>query len=291
MSAPEIIVSTLIGHRDLSTGLTCLPTLVKHSLEPVRFQIHDDGSLTDNDREQLLTKLPVHNIISRRQADAIVNERLGRYPLCARYRRQYVYGLKLFDTPLLAPGEDLAFCDSDIFFMRPFTGLFAWPDEETGCLLMQDYQNAYAFRPWHLLNQSQIKIPARLNCGLFFFRRRHHDLDFLEWLLGRYEELFAARYHWTEQTCWAALAWRCSGRMWNERQIRVVQGEASLTEDLVAAHFVTPVRGLLPQAVERSKEGCEPVQIPTEAMQQLQPLGLLQEQAVQFWQRKMGRSA
>ncbi|MEI6561007.1 MAG: hypothetical protein WCO68_02865 [Verrucomicrobiota bacterium] len=289
MSAPEIIVSTLIGHRDVGTGLTCLPTLVKHSLEPIRFQLHDDGSLTDNDRDQLLHALPVHNIISRRQADAVVRERLSRHPLCARYRRQYVYGLKLFDAPLLAPGEDLAFCDSDIFFMRPFRGLFSWPDEETGCLLMQDYQNAYAFRPWHLL-QSQVQIPARLNCGLFFFRRRHHDLDFIEWLLGRYAQLFETRYHWTEQTCWGAMAWRCSGRVWSERQVRVIQGETSLVDDLVAAHFVTPVRGLLPLAAARSKEGCEPVQLPTEPMQRLSALGLLQEQATQFWRRRISRS-
>ena len=120
----DLIVSTLIGHRDVGTGLTCLPTLAKHSCEPVRFQLHDDGSLTDNDREQLLNQLPVHTIISRRQADAIVKERLAHYPYCARYRRHYAYGLKLFDTLFLAPGEDLAFCDTDIFFLRPFSGLF-----------------------------------------------------------------------------------------------------------------------------------------------------------------------
>ena len=69
-----------------------------------------------------------------------------------------------------------------------------------------------------------------------------------------------------------------------------MQDESSLTDDLVAAHFVTPVRGLLPLAAARSKEGCEPVQIPTEPMQRLSPLGLLQEQASQFWRRKMSRS-
>jgi len=291
MTAPEVIVSSLIGHRDVGTGLMCLASLAKHSCEPVRFQLHDDGSLTENDREQLFNQLPLHAIISRRQADAIANERLSRYPHCARYRQRYVYGLKLFDTPFLAPHEDLAFCDTDIFFLRPFRELFSWPDEETGCLLMQDFQNAYAFRPWHLLMQFQLKMPARLNCGLFFFRRRHFDLDFIEWLLGRYEKLFEARYHWTEQTCWSALASRCGGRVWKEPQVRVIRNEASLTDDLVAAHFVTPVRGLLPMAAARIQPSCEPVQVLTEPMRRLRSLGLLKEQAGQFLQRKMGRSA
>ncbi|MCX6967515.1 MAG: hypothetical protein NTZ46_06995 [Verrucomicrobia bacterium] len=286
-----VIVSTLIGHRDVGTGLTCLPTLAKHSCEPVRFQLHDDGSLTENDREQLLNQLPVHAFISRRQADAIVNERLSHYPRCARYRRHYAYGFKLFDTLMLAPGEDLAFCDTDIFFLRPFAGLFSWPDQETGALMMQDYQNAYAFRPWHLAMQRQLEMPARINSGLFFFRRRHFDLDFIEWLMKRNEAFFESRAQWVEQTSWSALGWRCGGRVWSEKQIRVMRDEASFAEELVAAHFVTPVRGLLPMAAARSREGCEPVQIPTEPMQRLHPLGLLQEQASQFWRRKIGRPA
>lgn len=289
MTSAEVIVSSLIGHRDVGTGLLCLGSLAKHSREPVRFQLHDDGSLTENDREQLLNELPIHAIISRRQADAIASERLSRHPHCARYRQRYVYGLKLFDTPFLAPKDDLAFCDTDIFFLRPFRDLFSWPDEQTGCLMMQDFQNAFAFRPWHLM-QPQIKVPARLNCGLFFFRRDNYDLDFLEWLLGHYEPLFDARYHWTEQTCWAALAWRCQGRFWKEKQVRVIRNEGSLTDDLVAAHFVTPVRGLLPLAAARTKCDCEPVAVATEAMPRLRALDLLKEQATQFVQRRMGRS-
>ena len=291
MSAPELIVSTLIGHRDVGTGLTCLASLARHSCEPVRFQLHDDGSLTDNDREQLLEQLPVHTFISRRQADAIVKERLSLYPYCARYRRHYAYGLKLFDTMMLAPGEGMAFCDTDIFFLRPFSGLFSLPDEEAGCLMMQDYQNAYAFRPWHLLMQRQFQMPARINSGLFFFQRRHFDLDFIEWLMVRNQSFFESRAQWVEQTCWSALGWRCGGHVWNENQIRVIRNESSLTEDLVAAHFVTPVRGLLPMAAARSRSDCAPVQIPTEPMQRLYASGLFKEQASRFLQRKISPSA
>ena len=290
MTPPETIVSALIGHRDVGTGSLCLASLAKNSREPVRFQIHEDGSLTDNDREHLFNELPLHTIISRRQADAIVNERLSHYPYCARFRRQYVYGLKIFDTTFLAPGEDLAYCDTDIYFLRPFYNLFSWPDEQTGCIFMQDYQNAYAFRPWHLAKQSQFTLPARMNAGFFFFRRRHFDLDAIEWLLKRYETLFAARYHWIEQTCWALLAMKCQGRFWSENQVRVIRGEACLTGDLVAAHLVQPVRGLLPTAVARSRPGVEPVQILTEPMQPLSALSLLKEQAQQFLQRKLGRA-
>lgn len=289
MIPTEAIVSTLIGHRDIGTGLICLGSLAKHSCGSVRFQIHEDGSLTDEDREQLARQLPVHSFVPREHADARVSEWLSRYPHCREYRNSNILGLKLFDAPLLAAAENLAFCDTDIFFLRPFTNLFSWPDAESGCLFMQDYQNAYALRPWHLALQSSFTLPVNLNSGLFLFRRRQYDLDFVEWLLGRYPAPFAARLFWVEQTCWAALAARSNGHFWSEQQIRVVQGESSLTDDLIAAHFVTPVRGLLPQAAARKHLDNTPVQISTQPMNQLHSLPFLKEQAVQFMQRKLGR--
>jgi len=267
----------------------CLGSLAKHSRDPVRFRFHDDGTLTDEDREQLFGQLPVHSFVSRKEANVIVKERLSLYPYCAQFRRRYIYGLKLFDAPLLAVGDDLAFCDTDILFLRPFSHLFAWPDEDTGCLFMQDYQNAYAFRPWHLALQRKLKMPQKLNCGLFYFRKQHYDLDFIEWLLALYHKLFAVRHHWVEQTCWGALALNGNGHFWSEEQVRVIRGESCLTEDLIAAHFVTPVRGLLTMAAARDHSDCEPLPFLTEPMRRLNSFQLFQEQSRQFVQRKMGR--
>jgi hypothetical protein len=293
MTVPEAnpIVSTLICHRDVELGVACLGSLARHSCEPVRFQLHDDGSLTDEDRERLAAQLPVHRFVSRKEADRIVKERLATYPYCAQFRRRYVYGLKLFDAPLLAPGDDLAFCDSDLFFLRPFRGLFTWPDDATGCLFMRDYQNAFAFRPWHLALQWKFRMPARLNCGLFYFRRRHYDLDFIEALLSRYRRLFEVRHHWVEQTCWGAMAFDCGGRFWRESQVCVVQNDASLSGDLIGAHLVTPVRGLLPQLLARPSTECAPEPFLSDPMPRLTAPSLLREQAALYLQRKWGRAS
>lgn len=291
MTDPEatpVIVSTLICHRDVEMGIACLGSLARHSAEPVSFHLHDDGSLTAEDRERLAAQLPVHGFVSRKEADRIVKERLAAYPYCAQFRRRYVYGLKLFDAPLLAPGEDLAFCDTDIFFLRPFSQLFTWPDEETGCLFMRDYQNAFAFRPWHLALQWKFQMPARLNCGLFYFRRCFYDLDFIEWLLSRYRRLFEVRHHWVEQTCWGALALGCGGRFWSESQVCVVRNEASLAEGLIGAHLVTPVRGLLSGLLARPQAQCPPEPFLTEPMPKLTSAALWREQAMRYLDRKRG---
>lgn len=288
MTSPEVIVSTLICHRDMETGLACLGSLAKHSAEPIRFDIHEDGTLTGEDMERLSGQLPVRRFISRKEADPQIEELLSRYPQCQSFRRRYVYGLKLFDAPLLGAGEDLAFCDTDIFFLRPFSHLFGWPDESTGCLFMQDYQNAYAFRPWHLLAEPRLALPPKLNCGLFRFRRRHYDLDFIEWLLGRYERLFTVRHHWVEQTCWGAMTAGINGRFWDVQQLCVVRGEACLTDELIGAHLVTPVRGLLPMAAARNPTGCAQVPVRSEPMPRLRASDLLVEQGGLFLRRKLG---
>ncbi len=285
------VVSSLICHRDVEMGIACLGSLVRHSAEPVEFLFHDDGTLTDEDREKLAAALPVHGIINRKDADQIVKPKLQGYPYCAQFRRRSIYGLKLFDAPMLAPGNDLAFCDTDIFFLRPFSGLFSYPDYRVGCLFMRDYQNAFAFRPWHLAFQSKLQMPARLNCGLFFFQREYHDLEFLEGLLSRYNRLFMARPHWVEQTCWGALAMTCGGHFWSETQFRVAQNEASLSGDPIGVHLVTPVRGLLPQLTGRPACAREPEPVVTEAMPRLGAWELGVEQAGRLLRRKRGSPA
>jgi hypothetical protein len=291
---PELettVVSTLICHRDVEMGISCLGSMARNSAEPVEFFLHEDGSLTEEDRERLQKALPVHGIVDRRDADRIVKPQLLDYPLCARFRRQFVLGLKLFDVPLLAPSHDVVYCDTDICFLRPFKGLFDWPDLHTGCVFMRDYQNAVIFRPWHLACDGKLQMPARLNSGLFYFRREFHDLEFLEGLLQRFQPLFLARHPWAEQTCWAALAMECGGRFWSEKQLCVVENEASISDDLIAAHLVTPVRGLLPKLVGRPADPRPPEALVTEPMPRLGAVELGVEQIRRFLKRKTSARA
>lgn len=61
-------VSTLLGHRDVEMGLTCLGSLAIASREPLRLRVHD-GTLTEQDRERLTVRLPGCVFIERNTAD------------------------------------------------------------------------------------------------------------------------------------------------------------------------------------------------------------------------------
>jgi len=240
-------VRTLIGHQQVAVGLKCLPSLLRFSAEPITPVIHDDGTLNSEDCDKLVAALPEAIIVRRDEADSLVEPLLARYPKCREYRRQHPLALKLLDMPLLEP-NDLAYCDSDVLFLRPYKQLFQWSSTDASAIFMQDIQNAYSLWPWHIYPLGKIRVPRRVNTGLIFFRAAGYDPEFIEWLLGQkqLERVFNKRTHWIEQTCWAALGWRVGCYVWSRRQFVIANPQMiGLTKATVGIHFVAACRSKL----------------------------------------------
>jgi hypothetical protein len=244
-------VATLLGHAHVGMALDCLGSLLRHSADPLRLRVHEDGTLTPEDRDRLASDLREVEFVSRAEADDRVADRLSGLPALQAFRRRNPLALKLLDIPLLSEG-DLAYCDADILFPRPFSGLFRFPDAATGATFMSDRQNAYSVRSWHLLVHRRLALPCRVNSGLLFFRTRHFDLDLLEWYFARPEFGFAPV--WIEQTAWALLAWRAGCRLWDPRLVRLPEPGEVDPGEAVALHFVSPLRSLLPGFLERARD-------------------------------------
>jgi hypothetical protein len=247
-------VRTLVGDSTLAASLTCLPTLVRFSADPVRVVVHDDGTLTAASRATLRAAVLGIEIVDRARADEEVGDRLARHPRCRVARSSNFMFLKMFDVALLEPG-DLAYCDSDVLFLRPFDGLFGPPDPRFPFLFMTDAKEAYAVRPWHLRPLGKLKLASRVNAGLMRVWAGALDLDFVEWLLGRMgsSAVWKRRWYWNEQTCWAALGGRSDCGLWDARQVVMATRDmASFTSDAVAVHFVSTYRFHLPEYAGRA---------------------------------------
>ena len=93
-------VRSLVCHRDVGYALFCLDSLRRNSQEPLTLVIHDDGSLTSEDQELLRTSLSAE-IVSRRQADETMNEKLRTRRHSAAFRSQNPLALKLLDVVLM----------------------------------------------------------------------------------------------------------------------------------------------------------------------------------------------
>jgi hypothetical protein len=257
-------IRALICHRDIDLGILCLGSLNRFSADPVQIVLHDDGSLTREDRSKLLDALPSVILIAREEADAVILPLLRNYPRCSAFRMRNPLGLKLIDAPYFAQG-DIIFVDTDVLFLRPFKGAFRWPSDAVQSVFLHDYFDSFCLRPWQARG---LTLRSRYNAGLMMIRRHHFDLMTMERLVETIETNpgFMNNLEWfLEQTCWAAIASRIEARRWKPQQMRVIGPQAKYDGRLVAGHFVGSVRPLLhsfkEQAVEAGMADRPPVEI------------------------------
>lgn len=297
-------VSTLLGHAHVDMALVCLGSLLRCSASPVRLRIHDDGSLTAADLERLAAGLGEPAVLPRREADERLADRLAGRPAARAFRFANPLALKLLDVPLLAEaaaGEPLAYCDADVLFLRPFSGLFELPPA-AGALFMHDPQNAYSVRSWHLLRERRLRLAGHVNTGVIACRAGCFDLDLVEWFLSRPQYRFAPV--WVEQTCWALLGGQAGCRLLDPAAVSIPVPGREPPAGQVALHFVSPVRGLLGRYTERLAErrppaapeppaGLEPPLVPeppVEVRSFPAPRLTARALAATEWRRRYGRA-
>ena len=238
MSVPSL--RTLLCHRDVGLAIHCLDTVMRLSADPVQLVIHEDGSLTPEDREKLATALPGSRILDRQVADELMAERLSAYPNARAFREGSVWGLKLLDVVLAEPGLCF-YLDSDIRFFLPFRGLFADAATRGRCVFLRDtVWQAYSIRPWHLLDQRGLRVASGINTGLTLCDPQVFDLGFVDWFLGQLD--WRVIPAWTEPTCWAALALRADGQAIDPEQVTNLYPSAKVTEQSLGAHFLSAYR-------------------------------------------------
>lgn len=277
------IVDSLLGRAQVEMAITCLGSLIARSADPIRLRLRDDGSLGELEIERLAAALSSPSgppsFVSRAEADDLVAPWLARRPALARARRERPLFLKLVDLAIPGAGEEVAYCDADVLFLRPFKYLFRFPSPAIGAIFMSDVQNAYSIRSWHLLRHRRLRLPKKVNSGLILYRTAKFDPDLLEWYLSRPEFQFAPP--WTEQTAWALLGAAAGCSLYDPRQIAIPGAAGPLPDEAVALHFVSPVRGRLLEALPRAldREGEAPAEIRTSPARPLSACSLAATEA------------
>lgn len=231
---------TLLCHRDVGLALNCLASAVQFSADPVEVVIHEDGSLTQDDRSRLSQRLPGCRFLDRVDMNDVMASRLSRHPHAREFRQGSVWGLKLLDVVLAEPG----FCfyvDSDIRFFRPFKGLFTDEATRGRTVFLRDVVwQAYSIRPWHLLDPRGLKLASGINTGLTLVDPSVFDLDYVDWFLGHAD--WSVIPAWIEPTCWAALALRTNGHAVDHHQIVNLYPTAYVSDQTVGGHFLSSYR-------------------------------------------------
>ena len=242
-SSAPIPVFSLQCHKYLDVALTCLPTLLQQCQDPIELIIQDDGTLTAEDCDRLCDKLGPIRIISRAEADDLVIPRLAGKPKCLEYRDKHPFSQKLIDAALLA-ARPFSLCDGDVFFVSKFTNLDRRSEPKEQLVFMRDYANYYALSYMKTrIGPYQAPLVDSLNAGFLYCTERAFDLDFVEWYIGN--PAFVITNRFAEQTVWAALAGRTAAYYFDTTQVCFPLPEMKLSRDLVALHFISPLRSLL----------------------------------------------
>lgn len=240
MSASPQEIRTLLCHRDVELAIHCLSSALELTEDPVKLVIHDDGSLTAEDRATIEARLPGTRILNRRDADAIMAEKLARHPHARQFRDGSVWGLKLLDVVLAEPGTCF-YLDGDIRFFRPFQGLFTAEATSGRCVFLRDtVWIAYSVRPWHLCDRRGLQVVSGINTGLTLCDPAIFDLDFIDWFLAQPD--WRVIPAWTEPTCWAALAARTQARAVSPEQLPNLYPSARITGKTIGGHFLSAYR-------------------------------------------------
>jgi len=279
---------TLLCHRDVNLAIHCLSSAVQYSVDRVQLVIHEDGSLTEADRDLLAQELPSCRIIDRHVSDEIMEEQLSRHPNARAFRRQSVWGLKLLDVILAEPGICF-YIDSDICFFRPFQGLFIDSATAGRCVFLRDtVWHAYSIRPWHLLDSRRLRVASGINTGLTLIDPIVYDLDFVDWFLGHLD--WRVIPAWTEPTCWAALALRAFGHAVDPLQITNLYPCARVTNRTLGGHFLSSYRHRWNALLQRHLEMVvsQPEQVRFEPLKSLTPVALGANQVKRKFQNTIG---
>jgi hypothetical protein len=194
-----IAVHALTGEFHVHLTCFCLYSLLQSAEVPVTPVVYDDGTLRDDQRDQLQRIIPPVRVVGAEEAQALVDCSFprNRFPALRTMRDRLHLMRKLLDVHAGKSGRTL-FVDSDVLFYRNPNYLIEWLHKSKDPIYMLDYQNSYGYEAAVVESVYGKPIAPRVNTGLCGFFSPAIDWDKLEFWAGRLLETGGVN-HFSEQ--------------------------------------------------------------------------------------------
>ena len=121
----DVEVHSLVCSKHVYGYLLAIVSFLKY-YNDVSVVVHDDGTLSEDDKKLILNCVNGARIISKEEADNVVNPLLQNHPECKRYRDEFVNAKQLFDFAFLLKGKKIIGLDSDTLFLNEPKELIDW---------------------------------------------------------------------------------------------------------------------------------------------------------------------
>jgi hypothetical protein len=238
----SVPVHVLTGAKDWRLAGWSLASLFHFSELAWPVVIHDDGTLDDEGRGVLEALFEGCRIISRAEADAVMNRLLRAYPFCADYRAAHPLALKIFDMAQFAENERFIVLDSDVLFFSHPREIIDWANGRNTreCWFNEDAQESSIITAAEAREELDVRLWGRVNSGLGLLQRGVIDLDFCDRALAL-TSILRGRPEQIEQTLFALCASR-QGKGGLLPKTYEVSLKRRATPDIIARHYTGPVR-------------------------------------------------
>jgi hypothetical protein len=123
----ETGIHSAVPHRYLYAYLVAIKSFLRYCADITVF-VHDDGSLTEEDKALIRRHISGVRIVDRAAADRQFEEKVGD-PFLGRVRTSYTSYLKLFDPTLISDKRRIIIVDTDTLFLKKPTAVIDWARE------------------------------------------------------------------------------------------------------------------------------------------------------------------
>ncbi len=234
----DIEVHTLACTRDVPMSLWSLKSFIAASGLLPRIVVHDDGSLTSEDRRLYAQHFDGITVLDEADSRTRMEEHLAAWPACLRARRHpgFYCARKLLDVLFLCDADHVLYVDSDILFFQPPEELLKHARTGTPCF-SSDYQDAYGAPRAELERWAGAPVEGQVNAGLLHipvaaYRERLGLIErYLAWAEAELQDAILNRH---EQTAHALVM----SDLGAARLPPAYALTGGLRDDTVSYHFV-----------------------------------------------------
>jgi hypothetical protein len=235
-------IHVLTYEKDWLNLIWALKTFYHYSGRRYALCIHDDGTLTADNRATLQHHFPNARIIDRPTADQDVFARLADYPRCLEFRRTNHLSPKVFDFAAYLESDRMLLLDSDVLFFAEPTALLQRIEDSNYRLntVNGDVSSAYTVDPTIVQQKFGFEMIDRFNSGLGLIHKASLNFDWIEEFLALPDIL--GHFWRIEQTLYAL----CSCRFGAE--LLPPEYDVHLEGDINGApsrHYVGRIRHLM----------------------------------------------
>jgi hypothetical protein len=175
-------IHVLTYEKDWLNLIWALKTFYHYSKRHYALCIHDDGTLTVENRATLQHHFPDARIIDRPTADHHVLKQLAAHPHCLEFRKTNHLSPKIFDFPVYLESDRMLLLDSDVLFFTEPTDLLERIENPNYHLntVNGDVASAYTVNPSVIQEKFGFQLIDRFNSGLGLIHKASLNLDWIE---------------------------------------------------------------------------------------------------------------